>query len=876
MKFVVSLPKVPTQLPRQLVSSHTFSEFDASLTFAQERLSQLSEPDVIIASFETPLNWWLAAHILFPAVERLFYKSDGDWLRLNGTDIENIPEKNIRANVKAVDACREKQPDMAVPEGARAKPNSESPPGKAPDLPWETFLLFARNDPNAEHRYQQYLRKVEDSSDSQLALRVAVAAREGKRASTLASTLKQKLNQGEGEGDVSVWIDQLSDSEPPRVIKNLRITLAREASFKAGKKARNPQDQNFKITLPYTVIEHGMHPQSLRSLAPSKRWVIYIDETGKEFTMQARALNESDKDLGRVVALAIPEDHELPELHSKTHATDLPLEEIQNLLKTLTKSKVGILGATLKDDIKSHSWIAAITKLIRWTLLMLPIEGRTQVIFKIEERGSYKDSDTLRALEETLIDELRQLAPGRFDQLHLSLEFASKDAPYNGYVDVIANCWGSPLQQKRSLLARTGWRGHCLLQGVDLAEIDRLYMDADSDLDSDTWFTICAHLAKEPGHSLFHDLLTQLGGRVRGDPRLWQKYLREARQRIALKTFDAGSLGRALAWLCQYQPDGERLTGLAELQLKSAQLAASNHLGDCKIDQVAEIMILAKTLKDESAWDACEAALRIAISATNAFDFTSAVPYITDWVSQPVAVTGRLNHGKLLSTLGQLHAFRGEYDRALEYFDEALEHFERLSDPTQANSNCQQTASYKAIAELDINSPISGETIKRLIGKATGDIAPRSTRKLARSASPLRFEHYLLLRWLVYSPQEEQARQDYLNCSDEWQLGEGHPWMLINAYRAWLLADSNRTDEAASYLQESIDDCSDSESSAILHWMAHCLYALGESLGLAVEQPARKCPEAPYPTDQLAVLLVSKTTEDRIRVLNKLLPFNFH
>ncbi|PTB92585.1 hypothetical protein C9974_12140 [Marinobacter sp. B9-2] len=100
--------------------------------------------------------------------------------------------------------------------------------------------------------------------------------------------------------------------------------------------------------------------------------------------------------------------------------------------------------------------------------------------------------------------------------------------------------------------------------------------------------------------------------------------------------------------------------------------------------------------------------------------------------------------------------------------------------------------------------------------------------------------------------------------------------LLSVLYRAWLLVDSQRRDEAASYMQKAIDECEDVEDSAILHWMAHCLHALGESLNLTLEQPGRRCPSAPFPVDNLGKLREANSTEERVAALNKLLPFNFH
>tara|TARA_R110002072_G_C7974114_1_gene535142 strand:+ start:1964 stop:4207 length:2244 start_codon:yes stop_codon:yes gene_type:complete len=745
-------------------------------------------------------------------------------------------------------------------------------------LEWETYKLYIFGAPNAEMKFQQNLREAEDqqANDPGLPGRIQDAARDGKQAKSLVKTLEQKMKLGESPEELRNWIAEACASQPGRVVKTVERTLDKNIQFRNRKRALRQKNQDFKISLPYTPIERGLHPQSLRALSPSKRWEVYIDETGNEFSLQAQSLDESDKNLGRIIALVMPEQTTLPLLGKSTHATELNHAEIEQLLKNLTQSNAGILGATLKTDLHSHSWIAAVSKLVRWILMMLPIAGPTLVSFKIENRGEYSDSDSLKALEDNLVDELRRLAPERFRDLNLSLQVIGKDDSYNGYVDVIANCWGSPDETKNRLLKRTGWPGYCLLQSTHLAEVDRLYHEAGRELEPETWFDICVYIAKEPGHSLFHDLLTQQGERTQCDRRLWQKYLSETRYRIAKKEFDAGSLGRALTWLEQYRPQSERLPGLLDLQMQSAQLAGANHLGHCDIEQVGRVMALANQLKDESAHDACEAALRIAISATNGFDFTSAEPFIESWLEQPIAVPGLLNYGKLLSTIGQLCAFRGEHHKALKYFDSALLQFDRLSDPAQSSSNRQQTNIYKAIVLLDMESSEAKGAVTKIIEQTTGKKGPASIRQLARSSSPLRFEHYLLLRWLVSHPEETQARQDYLDTIEDWQVHEGHPWMLINAYRGWLLADAYRHDAASIHLQQAADDCSDADDSTLLHWMAHCLYALGVSLELDVDKPARSYPMTPFPADRLVELHNAKSTDQRILALNTLLPFNFH
>lgn len=874
MITMISLPETPSPLPLAGNCTATFADQKASVGAAQKQLAEYASPDVIAGSYATPANWWLAATILYPKAKRLVFQEDGRWLNVEGETIQFVEN-----------SAQQTEAQSPVPTQASVTVQKSSVPEKTiphrnvtPDLLWETFKLFIFKQSDAETRFQQYLEEAESrqGSEPDLPRRVETVARQGKHAASLADTLDRKFKQGESLEEIRAWKDKVCRSQSPRVVKHLNRTLEKSTSDERRQKALWEKNRNFQVTLPYAQFENGLHPQSLRALSPQDRWEIYIDETGTDFSEGAQARNETDKKLGRVIALALPANHSLSRLQASTHAFDLTHDQVQKLLLPLMKSNIGILGATLKKDLHSHNWLAATAKLVRWVVLMLPVDGEVQVNFKIENRGGYKDSRSLLGLEEALVDELRQLSPERFGKMQLSLAIVGKDAPYNGYVDVIANCWGSSDDTKRRLLARTGWRGHCLLQSTDLAEADRLYQAVDSDPDADTWFLLCQHLAKEPGHSMFHDLLAKLGETAIEDSKIWQRYLVGVRQRISHKDFDAGSLGRALAWLKQYQPTGEQLPGLLELQLASAQLAADNHMGHSSIQQVGRVMALAERLRDEAAPDACEAALRVAISATNSFDFESAVPYIENWLSQPVAVPGRLNYGKLHSTLGQLKAFRGLYEAATDHFTAALEHFAELSDPLQARSNQQQTSSYNAIVLLDMGAPEAVNVINGVISRATGRKGSQAVRQLARSSSPLRFEHYLLLRWLVAHPEETQSREEYLAHSDDWQVGEGHPWMLINAYRGWLLTDAKRAEEATGFLARAIEECSESEGSVILHWMAHCLYSLGKSLGIEVEAPLRPCPSEPFPKHQLSALENAASNASRVEALGKLLPFNFH
>lgn len=895
MSSAIALPLSPRHLPETISTITTISN-DAgcgSLDDALPFLSGLEVPDYITGSSSTPAIWWFAAHLAFPSARLLCQQSNGDWLNLSWA--QQPPSHITAANTAPTEQASEStqqskepaaQPSAPIADSLKAdqepltKHASDKPALQVKNREFEVFIQFAWGQHNAQHTLDNFI----DQAHTQIGVPANLeallhsAAQDGKDAHALVQVLNRKISAGDSNAELETWLDALAKDTRSRIIKHLRISLSKAKDFSKNKQQHSKTNRDFQITLPYTQLQGNLHPQSLRALKPCVQWHILVDEAGIDFSSTAEHLKETDTRLGRIIALVMPNNHGLIPLEAGTHATELSHEQIQSLLARITQSQCAILGAHLKHDLRSHNWMAAISQLIRWVVLLLPIQGTTRIKIDIENRGSYKDSQSLLALQDTLENELKLLAPERFAGLQLSLNIMDKNHPHNGYVDVIANCWASTDSTKRKLLARTLWRGHCLLQNSDLDRIEHLYrqISHSAGITASDWFELCAHAAQEPEHSLLHDMLKQLGSLSEHDPLVWLKYLHEARQRIANKNYTAGSLGRALQWLQDNQPSQHTLPALLELKLLSTQLAAANHQGRSDLQQAQRILQLAQQLKDEAAPVVCEAALRIAISASNCFDFASPVPFIEQWVKEPIAVPGLLNHAKLHSTLGQLMAFQGQHDRALQAFATALIHFSKLSDQAQEHRNIVQTSSYQAIVLLDMHSADAEQYVRELLETSTKKQGLDSIKQLSRSGNLRRFEHYLLLRWLMCQPQHKLEREGYLDSQAYWQLGEGHPWMLINAYRAWLLADTGRLQEASDYMQIALNDCFEDNQGAILQWMGHCLGALANSLSIPVVQPDSAAIAAFFPSDQLSSLAQAGNHKERLAALKKLLPFNFH
>jgi hypothetical protein len=133
-----------------------------------------------------------------------------------------------------------------------------------------------------------------------------------------------------------------------------------------------------------------------------------------------------------------------------------------------------------------------------------------------------------------------------------------------------------------------------------------------------------------------------------------------------------------------------------------------------------------------------------------------------------------------------------------------------------------------------------------------------------------------MLRLFIYLKSTKEDRVVYLSQQEHWQQGEGHPWMLINAYRALLLAASGKKADAKLLLEQAIDDCLAPDNGALLHWMAKVLFALATSFGIDISEPNISVPNH-LPTASLAKLANSSITpSERLQYLEELLPFNFH
>lgn len=551
------------------------------------------------------------------------------------------------------------------------------------------------------------------------------------------------------------------------------------------------------------------HSSSILSLEEAQAWHLLIDETGSQFSVKARDLSESSHEVGKVVGLLFPELKSLPKLPKGFHATQNEPATVHHIVNNLIRYRIGIIGATVKnEELEGYSWINTVELITRWVLILLPSSGKpvTVNVF-IEQRAPYAAGADMRALAETLQNEMRRLSPKRLDNLHLRLKVIEKTGhPYNGYVDSLAYLWGSPKPTNKRFLESSGLIEECLIE-ADSHRIERLFLalNHQQKLDPKDWYSIAGIEPREIEQTALCEASQTLGEYCRKDSERWLRYLSHSQQQQQQKSYHPYELYYACQWLARYAPVD--LSPIVSLQLLSMQLAASNHMGKVENALAKKGEILIESLFEENAQLCCELALRIIVTYCNAFEFKSAKSVAERWLKVPQLAIGKENYAKLLSSAGQVHAFLGASE-ANKYFEQSLTTFLELKDSKQSKKQCQQTLHYQTLWLMD-SEPESKQAqtlLYQALGVDSGIALRHLATAVARNENRDRFMHYLLLRACVQAPTQLAAiTRAYWSQKQNWQQGSGHPWALINFYRSLILWQSplqKSTDEAIYWVTE--------------------------------------------------------------------------
>ncbi len=721
----------------------------------------------------------------------------------------------------------------------------------------------------------------------------------GKRAFEAKKELKKVFHDG-GEKAARQWFVEATGSWlSDRDIQN-SLELEIKNLIDRAHKLRNRGSQRSQKSNVNAGLIDGRHPNCLRALRTSNFWTIYVDETGSKFDA-TEELDSRSKQVGRVVALAIPDGVKLADC-SKFHAVERTFEEVDTVLQRILNAPIGILGFSILDETARHRyWIGHVLHLIRWTLLELPVPAngrKSRVRVLIEQRDAYSPQSDLKALAQALEGELAAIDPQRFQSLVLEMGFMDKNHPMNGYIDVLAFTWGSSDWSNKDRLRKSQLLGHCFIKANDRS-LHHLFLalTQGGPLASADWYALCAAAADESEDSFLRRELDRLGHTMARFPKQWELYLAEVQLRLASKQYSLAELGWAIAWLQQYAGQSQIIPGTLQLQLDSSILTLSNHRGQIQDDLIFRCLSWVQKLEDEAPQLVSEALLRMASTMTNNFQFNALQETVDTWLAKPVAVAGLLNYGKLQSTRGQMHAFSGDPASAVPCFEAAAASFARLSDPRKVVRETRQSGIYEMIARMDSvpigfdGSELCAEieavldAICRLLDNREPDAISRS---LSASDQAKRFEHHLWLRGMSRFPTRlAGARSAYLENRGKWKTGSDHPWPLIFVYRAWLLRDAGDTDAARSHMDDAVAACLGEDHGVTLEWMALVLETLAQALDVPLDRPNRAAAmelrkhlrHAPWEALAEFATEASKGEMPSARIwvhLTRCLPFNFH
>lgn len=891
-----------------------------SLSDWQQAMESIPTPTLILGCEDTPTAAWLAAYRTFPDIRGLYFENETQsWIDTRSLDVWQ-PEKKDEIEHQADPVSKKTLTESKKNPEPIYKPKIQIEKPSLQQTKQLNQKNFGTTDPNESNRlfdkeliqqiflwsalgptYKNDLNKLlleannRSARSPRMITRAQASIQDGQRAQKLADKalthFKQLLPKNSIDKAYNIALTKIlkeTTAKTPRIRdyikKFLKKVLQDQSCFEQEHKAKNQ-----KSLLKPLHIPDGIHPNNLRFMQPSQKWTVLIDETGQNFDHSAAELNDTDKRLGKVIALAIPERSikTLKPLKTRFHAYHESNEVLDNVVKTLTQSDVGVFGFSIKDDSlpQKQQWFDAINHLCQWVVRLLPIRKAypTKIDFKIEQRGNHEPNPyTLKLIQADLESKLKTLDPLHFKETCISMEFIAKeDSPFNGYVDTVANCWSGRSNAKKRL-KKSKWIGHCLLTPNQDA-IERLFLAQDSyeaSLSPQDWYGICEAIANEPQTSLLHTFLKQLGQNIQQNEALWMQYMDFINDRLRLKDYKLTALGNSLDWLETHKPEQSELPPIAQLYWHSAKLSQLNHEGKFDNSRLNRLISIANELKKEYAPECCQVLLRISTAMTNGFEFNASTQTLKKWLNFNVAIPGLLNHAKILSTLGQLFAFNGQLEKAVEYFDRAINQFKALSDQKMASKDIEQTKTYRTIALMDQLNLINANNWQSLLLTNSKEV-----RRLATSGNLERYQHHVFLRGLLHVPETfSNTIEDYLSSEEGWQIGDGHPWPLINAYRGWLFVLQGKSQKAKEYFEIATEQCVESDGITI-HWIGAVIATLSDKLrgtqnlsktfNLNIfKQELKKAPVESLREWQANAL--NETHGQRLARLQTLLPFNFH
>jgi len=573
---------------------------------------------------------------------------------------------------------------------------------------------------------------------------------------------------------------------------NKPLTAVKKQEKTAEAMVMPPTSFSLRRAIPQKRLE-GVHPNDLRAQTPRDHWQVIIDESGTVF--DAGAHQARQQKLGRFVGVLLPaEGRALPQLQGGWHAVDKDLEEIDRVVQSVLNAPVGVFGFTVRSVPRAagERWMDGVALLVDWILRLLPVTKETLLEVLIEQRGNFSAGQSWDLVQRECLRRLALAFPDRALRVNLSIRVIGKEgSPFNGYADAIAFTWARTTDASKARLENTGWDGTCLVSTASEETDARTMLHAwdafaqGVNLPPAAWWDMLGSPEAGAPTSLLHTLLDLVGDEACADTCLWGSLLAEVKGRMASSPVDLRRLGAAVDWLQCHMPKDAAVPPMMRLVWLTVQLARANHHGATEEEWGRELEELENALFDEAAPLVCHAALHRAVASTNRYDFAGAGAALERWKDVASAVPGLRYWGQLISSYGQHAAFHGNNDEAVALFTRALDAFSRLSDAEARRGDELQTTCYLAIALMD-SIEADMEAVRKAVERVTGRL-PHAAERLARGNSPEdRYAHHLLLRWLANGGDDATART-YTALADSWQVGEGHPWTLIQLYRGFLI-----------------------------------------------------------------------------------------
>ena len=532
-----------------------------------------------------------------------------------------------------------------------------------------------------------------------------------------------------------------------------------------------------------------LHHNDICNQKPSKKWQLFIDETGKEFNNTEGSIRKAD--LGHLVGVLIPFESNLPGIAGKLHVAECidkeSMRRVDKAIEDILKHECAVIGITMKALPSGVDWAAGVGALIDLVLRLLPMDGETVLDIKVERRGIFDSSSNFALIESDCRNRLMRVWPNRAKLINFTINCMNKSDPFDGYPDVVAHTWGRASRNDiaRERLKQTQWKGCCLLDD-DAQLLTNALNDfhAGINMSPQNWDNILASPEANLANSLSSAVLATFGEECSNSVDLWKNCLSHVNSHLDSKAVDLRKLSKQLNWLKKYQPVDAELPPRLKLLWLTSKLAEANHRGESHPESFAEYSGLAEVLYDEDAPLVCKSDLNIAVSFTNDFQFVEARQSLRRWENVPCAIPGLKYYGQLLSSFGQHAAFLGDSELAVNYFDQAISSFNRLSEPVERRREISQTMAYRIIALMDA-AKLAEADLETYFGKS---FALASAGLAVSGDDRDKYAHHILVRYLAMLGDSSQ-KVHYLSRQQEWKTGFGHPWPLIQFYRAVLVTD---------------------------------------------------------------------------------------